>query len=197
MSRDPPRNAFPYFGGKSLIAKQLAARLDRIPHTVYAEPFIGGGSVFFARTSRPKVEVINDLDKEIANFFRVAQRHYEALLETLRWSIRSRADLERIAGRSALQMTDIERAARTYFIQITSFGGARRDTPSFSRTANGSRGRYAFFDRARLAEHIEALHERLAGVTIECLDYRRLIDLYDSPGTLFYLDPPYFGHEAE
>ncbi len=38
--------------------------------------------------------------------------------------------------------------------------------------------------------------DRLAGVVIECLDFREFIPRYDRPATLFYLDPPYWGSES-
>jgi DNA adenine methylase len=44
---------------------------------------------------------------------------------------------------------------------------------------------------------LEDVHERLAGVTIENLDWLAFIDRYYRPGTLFYLDPPYWGREDD
>jgi DNA adenine methylase len=44
---------------------------------------------------------------------------------------------------------------------------------------------------------LEDLHERLAGVIIECLPYGELIRRYDRAGTLFYIDPPYWGSETD
>jgi len=49
----------------------------------------------------------------------------------------------------------------------------------------------------KLGPMIEAAHERLAGVVIERLPWRAFIERYDRPGTLFYLDPPYFGCEGD
>ena len=42
---------------------------------------------------------------------------------------------------------------------------------------------------------LEAIHERLAAVTIECLDWRLFLERWDRPETLFFLDPPYYGTE--
>ena len=52
--------AAPYQGGKRNLAKTLTGIIDNTPHTAYAEPFVGMGGVFFRRSKRPKVEVIND-----------------------------------------------------------------------------------------------------------------------------------------
>ncbi len=53
------------------------------------------------------------------------------------------------------------------------------------------------FSLARLEPILEAAHERLDGVVFECLDWSDLIARYDGPDSLFYLDPPYFGNEAD
>lgn len=58
-------------------------------------------------------------------------------------------------------------------------------------------GQAARFDVTRLAALLEDVHERLAGVVIECLPYHQLIPRYDRPETLFYVDPPYWGSEAD
>jgi DNA adenine methylase len=44
---------------------------------------------------------------------------------------------------------------------------------------------------------LEEIHERLAGVVIECLPWANFIARYDNPTTLFYLDPPYWGSETD
>jgi DNA adenine methylase len=54
----------------------------------------------------------------------------------------------------------------------------------------------ARFDITKLGLVLEAIHERLASVTIECLDWRDFLTRWDRPGTLFFLDPPYFGTEG-
>lgn len=57
--------------------------------------------------------------------------------------------------------------------------------------------RSARFDLTKLVPMLEDVHERLSGVTIECLPYADFIQRYDRPATLFYLDPPYFGCEND
>lgn len=53
------------------------------------------------------------------------------------------------------------------------------------------------FDVTKLVPLLEAAHERLAGVVIECLPWDAFIDRYDRPETLFYCDPPYAGSEDD
>jgi DNA adenine methylase len=55
----------------------------------------------------------------------------------------------------------------------------------------------ARFNLLKLAPQLEAIHERMAGVVIEQLPWRKFIERYDRPGILFYLDPPYWGNETD
>ncbi len=75
----PHRGAAPYVGGKKLLAARIIARIEKIPHLCYAEPFVGMGGVFFRRRLVPSAEVINDASRDVATFFRVLQRHFQAL----------------------------------------------------------------------------------------------------------------------
>src|SRR5258706_5145182 len=76
-----------YIGGKRSFAKRI---IEIFPtHRTYVEAFAGGAQVLFRKEPSP-VEVINDLDGEVVNFFRVCQQHYEELLRTLRFSVVSR-----------------------------------------------------------------------------------------------------------
>lgn len=188
----PVRPAAPYIGGKKLLAKTLCERMAAIPHTTYAEAFVGMGGVFFRRSSRPKAEVINDWSAEVHNFFRILQVHYIAFLEHIRFQITSRAEFERLAAVDPETLTDIQRAARFLYLQRTAFGGKVAD-----RNFGVSTGRSASFDVTKLQPMLEAIHDRLAPVTIERLPWARFLKRWDRPETLFYLDPPYFGNEAD
>ncbi len=188
----PDRGAAPYQGGKRHLARRLVARIDAIPHQTYVEVFVGMGGVFFRRHRAPKVEVINDLNGEVANFFRVLQRHYLPFVEMMRWQLTVRAEFERLAATDPATLTDLERAARFYYMQHVAFGG-KASGASFG-VDRRSPGR---FDVTRLAPRLEDIHGRLAGVVVECLPYADLIARYDAPEALFYLDPPYLGGEGD
>ncbi|MBV1702640.1 MAG: DNA adenine methylase [Hyphomicrobiales bacterium] len=186
----PVRPLAGYVGGKRQLAKQLIAKMADIPHGLYAEAFVGMGGVFFRRSLAPRVEVINDYNRDIANLFRVLQRHYQAFLDMLKWQLASRAEFARLLQVDADSLTDLERAARFLYLQRLSFGGKVAGRSFGIDTTNSSR-----FDMTKLGSMLEDVHERLAGVTIECLDWRIFFDRWDRPQTLFYLDPPYWGTE--
>lgn len=189
---DPVQPAAGYIGGKRNLARRLVPIIDALPHTTYAEPFVGMGGIFFKRTARPKAEVINDRSGDVANFFRILQRHYTPFLEMLRYQITSRREFERLSLTEPTTLTDLERAARFLYLQRTTFGGKVA-----GRTFGVSPGMASRFDVTRITPMLEALHERLAGVVIECLDWSNFIARYDRPETLFYLDPPYWGSEGD
>jgi DNA adenine methylase len=180
----------PYIGGKRLLAKCLIERIEATPHRCYAEPFVGMGGVFFRRRLRPPAEVINDLNGEVANLFRILQRHYAFFIDFMRFGLTSRREFERLTQTAPATLTDLERAARFLYLQRTAFGGkVTGQTFGVSPYEPGP------FNVLRLASYLEAVHERLAGVIIESLPYAEFISRYDRPETLFYLDPPYCGSE--
>jgi DNA adenine methylase len=179
-------------GGKRNLSRRLVARIADIPHEAYAEPFVGMGGIFLRRVSRPKVEVINDWSEDVSTFFRILQRHYQAFLDMLRFQVTSRAGFEKLAALDPAGLTDLERAARFLYLQRLSFGGKVAGR-TFGVDYRGS----ARFDMAKLGPMLEAVHERLSGVVIERKPWADFIRQYDRAGTLFYLDPPYFGHEDD
>lgn len=189
---DPVRPLAPYIGGKRNLAKRLVELINATPHTTYAEVFVGMGGVFFRRSKRPKVEVINDLSEDVSTFFRVLQHHYVAFLDMLRFQITSRANFEKLVRQDPATLTDLQRAARFLYLQRTAFGGKVADRNFGVSLSGGAR-----FDVTKLAPSLEAAWERLSSVTIERLGWSAFIERYDRPGTLFYLDPPYYGSEGD
>lgn len=188
---DPVRPAAAYVGGKKQLAGTIVRCIERIPHKTYAEPFVGMGGVFLRRRRIPKGEVINDRSKDVATFFRVLQRHYVPLMDMLRWQFTGRAEFERLHASDPATLTDLERAVRFLYLQRTTFGG-KVAARTFGVDPFGGR-----FNVGKLEPILDALHERLTGVTIECLPWADFIRRYDRPTTLFYLDPPYFGGERD
>jgi len=181
-----------YIGGKRLLAARLVAAINAVPHRTYAEPFVGMGGVFFRRDRRPPAEVINDGNGEVANLFRILQRHYPQFLDTLRFQLSGRQEFERLKKSDPSTLTDLERAGRFLYLQRTAFGG-KVSGQSFGVDPRSS----AAFNLTRLEPLLSDIHERLAGVTIECLDWHAFVDRYDRAETLFYLDPPYHGSEDD
>ena len=185
----PTRPVAPWLGGKRALASRLAERIAAVPHVRYVEPLVGMGGVFFRRRQRPKLEVINDINRDVVNLFWLLQRHYQQLLDVLKWQICSRADFQRLVKVDPDTLTDLERAARFLFIQRAAFGG-KMVRPTFGVAFDNP----ARFDLTKLVPMLEDVHERLCGVLIEQLPFEECIRRYDSrPGTLFYCDPPYWG----
>lgn len=182
----------PWLGGKRNLARQIIARIETIPHAIYAEPFVGMGGIFLRRRLRPKAEVINDRGRDVANLFRILQRHYPQFLDVLRFQLTTRVEFNRLVDTRPETLTDLERAARFLYLQRTAFGGKVS-----GRNFGVSPDRPARFNLTTLEPMLEDLHTRLSGVVIECLDYAEFITRYDRPDTLFYLDPPYWGCEDD
>lgn len=180
-----------YIGGKSQLAAELVKRISRIPHHTYAEPFVGMGGVFLRRTEAAPAEVINDYSRDVATLFRILQRHYAAFLEMLKFQLTSRAEFERLQATDQDTLTDLERAARFLYLQRSCYGGKVRN-----RNFGVSVREPGAFNVTRLIPLLDELHERLAGVIIECLPWQDFLPRYDRPETLFYLDPPYWGSES-
>lgn len=187
----PVKPAAGYIGGKKKLSKMLVDRISRIPHETYAEPFVGMGGVFLRRPRAPKGEIINDRSGDVATFFRILQRHYVPFMDMLRWQFTGRQEFERLKASDPRTLTDLERAARFLYLQRTAFGGKVAGR-NFGVDPLGGR-----FNVTKLAPILDALHDRLAGVVIECLPWADFIARYDRPGTLFYLDPPYWGDEND
>ncbi len=188
----PIRPVAPWLGGKRNLARRICAILDAWPCATYAEAFVGMGGVFLRRSARPRAEVINDRGLDVANLFRILQRHYVAFLDLMRFQLTTRAEFNRLVDTNPETLTDLERAARFLYLQRTAFGGKVS-----GRNFGVSVDRPARFNLTTLEPMLEDLHSRLSGVVIECLDFEEFIRRYDAPGTLFYLDPPYWGNEAD
>ncbi len=188
----PVTPAAGYIGGKRNLAGRLVPMIDGTPHDSYAEPFVGMGGIFLKRRRRPRAEYINDISGDVATFFRVLQEHYPYLMDMLRFRVASRAEFERLRAMPAERLTDLQRAARFLYLQRLAFGGKVQGRNFGVDARQGAR-----FNVSRLEPVLAEIHDRLAGVVIEQLGYADFIRRYDTPGTLFYLDPPYWGCETD
>ena len=181
-----------YMGGKRNLSKRICALIDSVPHTTYAEPFVGMGGIFLRRAKRAKAERINDISSDVVTLFRVLQEHYPYFIDMLKWRLASRAEFDRLLAVDPATLTDLQRAARFLYLQRLAFGGKVAGRNFGVDVLSSAR-----FNVTKLEPMLADLHERLAGVVIEQLPYAQFIARYDKPGTLFYLDPPYWGCESD
>lgn len=177
-----------WIGGKSCLSKRIAAMLPE--HKCYCEPFAGAAWVLF-RKPESKAEVLNDINRNIVTLYRVIQNHLEEFIRYFKWMLVSRNEFERLKAIDPDTLTDIQRAARFYYLQQSCFGGRMDGNPAFGYAA----GRGPKLNLLRIEEHLSAAHLRLARTYIECLPYHEVIRRYDKPTTVYYLDPPYWDCE--
>ncbi len=188
----PVRPAAGYLGGKRNLAGRIVPIIDAIDHRSYAEPFVGMGGIFLRRRRRVPAEFINDVSGDVTTFFRVVREHYAFFMESMRGLVSSRAEFERQRAIAPEHLTDIQRAVRFLYLQRLAFGGKVE-----GRTFGVSSSQGARFNVLRLERDIADLHDRLAGVVIEQLDFGAFITRYDRADMLLYLDPPYWGCEED
>lgn len=156
-------------------------------HKAYCEVFAGAAWVFF-RKDTSKYEVINDLDSDLITFYRVLQNHLEEFLKQFKWLLASREWFEDWKRQQAAGgLTDIQRAARYYYLQRMCFGGR-----VLNRTFGTAQLRRPRVNLLRIEEELSEVHLRLTHVTIENLPWQEFISRYDRAETFFYLDPPYY-----
>jgi len=166
--------------------------LQLIPaHRAYCEPFGGAASLLFAK-GPSEIEVYNDLNNNLVNLFMVVRDHPIQFLERIYLLLYSRQLFEKWSTeivKNSGPADCIERAARFYYCLCNSFAG-------------GGPGSGWAFERSVLRHHpltwmnkttrVLWIHERLRGVHVDHLDFRRFIANWDAPATFFYCDPPYF-----
>ncbi|HQE92784.1 MAG TPA: DNA adenine methylase [Anaerolineae bacterium] len=182
-----------WVGGKSRLRQQIVDLLPK--HTCYVEPFAGAAWVLFAKPPS-EVEVLNDIDQELVNFFRVLKEKPEELILSFEWELVSRAEFERLAALKPTELTDIQRAHRFYYIIMAGWGG-ELDYPRFQTSiTDGGHGNRLIGALKHLRQRLEPVHKRLRTVIIENLDWRECIQRYDRKMTVMYIDPPYPGNKC-
>ena len=179
----------PWLGGKRRLADIIIPRFPA--HKCYVEVFAGGAALYFMRPPA-EVEVINDINGDLVNLYRVVQRHLEEFVRQFKWALSSRQVFKWLQDTRPETLTDIERAARFYYLQQQAFGGKVQGQSWGTATTVPA----PTVNLLRLEEDLSMAHMRLHGAYIERLDWRDCIKRYDRPHTLFYLDPPYWETEG-
>ncbi len=174
----------PWPGGKRRLLPHLLKLLPE--HRCYVEAFCGGAALLFAKEPS-KAEVINDIHGELVRLYRCVQHHLDELVRQFRWSLVSREMFEWAQQQAPDTLTDIQRAARFYYLQRMAFGGKVSGQTFGYCTTGGPK-----LNLLRIEEELSAAHLRLATVTVEHLTWQSVVERYDRPETLFYFDPPYW-----
>jgi DNA adenine methylase len=186
---------FGWYGGKFSHLDWLLPLLPRCHH--YCEPFAGSAAVLLNRPPSP-VETYNDVDGEVANFFRVLRDKKVALVEAIGLTPFSREEFA-LACKLDPSISALERARR-FYVRARQVRTGLAQTASLGRWANckntSRAGMSGVISRwLGAVRDLPAIAERLLRVQIENRPALDVIRLYDSPQTLFYCDPPYV-HET-
>ncbi len=177
-----------YYGGKQKLTRQI---LSLIPaHNLYCEPFFGGGAIYFAKEPS-EIEVINDTNGDLINFYKVVKTKYRQLEKEIIPTLYSR-QLHRHSAKMVLGFpelfTDVKRAWAIWVLANQSYA-SRLDSPwGYDRQKNTSAKRF----HNKRNNFTKNYAERLEETEIENGDALKIIQTRDSKQSFFYCDPPYF-----
>ncbi len=179
-----------YYGGK----QKLAPIINEIipPHVLYAEPFAGGAAVFFFK--RPsEVEVLNDKNGELINFYRVVKFRFDELYQEIQGTLHSRYQHQHawIVYSFPELFSEVKRAWAIWVLSQMSYS-ARLDGNYGYDVTNNTTSKKIDFSRL---EFTRAYARRLEKVQIESADALYIIRSRDSPDSFFYCDPPYYNSD--
>jgi DNA adenine methylase len=180
-----------YYGGKQKLATKIISVIPE--HTLYCEPFIGGAAVFFAKPPS-EIEVLNDTNKELINFYKVVQNDFVSLEMEIRISLHSR-DQHRKASviyNHPDMFSDIKRAWAVWVLSSQSFSSQLDSSWGYDISKNTTTKKI-INNRDRFTEEMAI---RLQNAQIESADALYIIKGRDREASFFYLDPPYFNSDC-
>jgi DNA adenine methylase len=178
---------FSYYGGKQKLVRRI---LTMIPdHQLYAEPFVGGGAVFWNKPPS-MLEVINDTNRELVNFYRVVQHDYVSLEKQIQITLHSRDQHRqaRVIYDNPDMFSELKRAWAVWALANQGFA-SKIEGPWGYDVAGNTMGKKIQNRRESFTLDYAV---RMQRVQIECTDAIRIITSRDRPTSFFYLDPPYY-----
>lgn len=198
----PKKPPLKWHGSKWRIAPWIISHFpSQEHHDVYVEPYAGGGSVLL-RKDRSRLEVWNDLDDQVYNFFDMLRRWPDHLIILIKNTPYHKVEFDKAWADlpEGHNLTLIE-LARMFYVRshMSIMGATALSNSGFRRQkvySRGRSGRSSMKPASHTFAEVNYLHdvvERLKGVTFEHMPALELIKLYDTPRTLFYIDPPYLG----
>ena len=186
----PLRKLFCRIGSKTKIAKLITNLIKKVSpdHKIYVEPFVGSGAVYFAIEKRPNIkEVLNDKDKDLINAYKLVKRsslpeedgERNALFKQLNRYNRSNESLTKFyKSKGGSNIEKLGKAIVKYCGTFSSKGSG----PAYSSKHSN------FVNKLR---NLDRYKERMKDTIFHSMDWKAVVNKYDSPSTLFYLDPPY------
>lgn len=184
-SPDYVKSPFRYAGGKFYALKHILPYIDCVPHDEYREPFIGGGSVFFAK-KKAKINWINDLETELINVYRALTNDdiIQQIIKRLSTEIATRERFEEI--KKWEPQSFIDEVYRTYYLNRTAYCGIiNKPAWGFKEKKSSPPSNWGKF--------LSEVYPKLEGVEITNLDFSEVIaSPKQGDSVLLYLDPPYF-----
>lgn len=181
-----------WFGGKSKQAEHIISKMPN--HKVYIEPF-GGAAHVISQKARINHEVYNDIDGIVVNFIMQAIENTELLIQKCIQLPYSRQLYEKWRNEE-LPRDPFEQAVRFFYLNRSAISkGNAEEVPKTGWRHSTSSSQNPAMGYVNACNHIKAFAKRMQGVMIERLDFRTIIEKYDSDEAMFYVDPPYVGRE--
>ena len=186
------RAPFPWFGGKGAVKIKSAILAALPPHQRYLEPFGGGASILIAKEPA-EVEVYNDVNRGLVNFFRVVSDvdYFGKFMARAALLPVSRELYEEYARTWPGIHDPVEQAVRWYYLARQSFGGmfGKSWGTSVNQSSTGMSSQTAQWISS--FDNLPLVHRRMQRVQLECCDWRDVLERFSGPGWLAYCDPPY------
>lgn len=176
-----------YYGGKQKLASLIIKNIPE--HILYCEPFLGGAAVYFLK-SPSQVEVINDTNKELINFYQVCKNRFHDLSALVRITLHSRLqhdDAWSIYNKPHLH-DEVRRAWAVWVLSTQSFSAKIDGSWGYDKSDNTTSKKV----KNKAEQFSEELAFRLQHTQIECADALYIIQSRDQVNSFFYCDPPYY-----
>ena len=138
------------------------------------------------RPQASPVEVLNNINGDLVTLYRVVQNHLEEFVRQFKWALSSRQVFEWQKMTRPDTLTDIQRAARFFYLQHHAFAG-KVTGQTFGTATTGPA-----INLLRIEENLSAAWQRLSGTYVENLPWLDCAERYDRAHTFHYMDPPYW-----
>jgi len=187
MKQNNIRTPLSYYGGKQKLASKIISIIP--PHKLYGELFLGGAAIYFAKPPS-LVEVVNDTNAEVINFYRVCKNRFHELQALVRVTLHSRREHDDawVIYNKPHLFDEVRRAWAIWVLSTQSFASSLDGSFGYDKTDKTTTLKIA----NKREQFAEQLALRLQSTQIECADALYILQSRDTKDSFFYLDPPYY-----